>query len=97
MTSVFKFYKTSFLPITYMFFKNRINFGNLGNFMTVGDTFNSKLIFKIKNKYEKQYGQFEKWHLTFSSMYVIPTEKKFLDFRCVDGLLTHSILCCYVN
>jgi hypothetical protein len=32
----------------YMFFTNKINFGNLGNYVTVGDTFISKLIFKVK-------------------------------------------------
>jgi hypothetical protein len=30
-----------------MFFTNKINFGNLGNFVTVGDTFISWLIFKV--------------------------------------------------
>jgi hypothetical protein len=45
MTSALKFYKTSFyaifsnLHIKYMFFTNKINFGNLWNFVTVGDTF----------------------------------------------------------
>jgi hypothetical protein len=29
------------------FFTNKINFANLGNFVTVGDTFISKLIFKV--------------------------------------------------
>jgi hypothetical protein len=36
------------LRIKYMYFTNKINFGNLGNFVTVGDTFISKLIFKVK-------------------------------------------------
>jgi hypothetical protein len=30
------------------FFTNKINFGNLGNFMIVGDTFISCLTFKVK-------------------------------------------------
>jgi hypothetical protein len=48
MTSAFKFYKTSFydilsnLHIKYMFSTNKIDFANLGNFVTVGDTFISK-------------------------------------------------------
>jgi hypothetical protein len=35
---------------------------NLGNFVTVGDTFILRLTFKVKsqNKYKKQYRQFEK-------------------------------------
>jgi hypothetical protein len=36
------------LFLIHVFFTNKINFGNLGNFVTVGDTFISKLIFKIK-------------------------------------------------
>jgi hypothetical protein len=32
----------------YMFFTNKINFGNLWNFVTVGNTLTSKLIFKVK-------------------------------------------------
>jgi hypothetical protein len=54
MTSAFMFYKMSFfnaifsnLHIKYMFFTNKINFGNLGNFVTVGDTFISWLTFKV--------------------------------------------------
>jgi hypothetical protein len=54
MTSALKFYKTSFfyaifsnLYIKYFFFTKKINFGTLGNFVTVGDTFISKLIFKV--------------------------------------------------
>jgi hypothetical protein len=57
MTSaLLKFYKTGFLCYfflicilnMYMFFTNKINFGDLGNIVTVGNTFISKLIFKIK-------------------------------------------------
>jgi hypothetical protein len=33
---------------TCFFFTNKINFGNLGNFVTVGDTFISWLTFKVK-------------------------------------------------
>jgi hypothetical protein len=56
LPSAFMFYKTSFydifsnLHIKYMFFLNKINFANLGNFVTVGDTFISKLIFKFESK-----------------------------------------------
>jgi hypothetical protein len=45
MTSALNFYKTSififFLLFTYQIhvFTNKINFGNLGNFVTVGDTY----------------------------------------------------------
>jgi hypothetical protein len=45
MTSALNFYKTSFLG---HFFICILNFRNLGNFVTVGDTFISKLTFKIK-------------------------------------------------
>jgi hypothetical protein len=36
------------ISIKYMFFTNKINFGDLGNIVTVGDTFISKLIYKVK-------------------------------------------------
>jgi hypothetical protein len=45
MTSALCFIKRNFyaifsnLHIKYMFFTNKIDFGNLGNFVTVGDTF----------------------------------------------------------
>jgi hypothetical protein len=32
----------------------KINFGNLGNFVAVGDTFISKLIFEVKFKLESR-------------------------------------------
>jgi hypothetical protein len=54
MTSALMFYKRIFyaifsnLHIKYMFFINKINFGNLGNFVIVGDIFISWLIFKVK-------------------------------------------------
>jgi hypothetical protein len=36
------------LHVKYMFFTNKINFVNLGNFVTGGDFFISKMIFKVK-------------------------------------------------
>jgi hypothetical protein len=55
MTSALAFYKTNFLCYFFLicilntcFFTNKINFGNLGNFVTVGDTFISWLTIKVK-------------------------------------------------
>jgi hypothetical protein len=65
MTSALKFYKTGFFMLFFLMgilktcLKNKTN---LGNFVTVGDTFILRLTFKVKsqNKYKKQYRQFEK-------------------------------------
>jgi hypothetical protein len=37
------------------FFTNKINFGNLGNFVTVGGTFISWLTFKENSKFESTF------------------------------------------
>jgi hypothetical protein len=41
------------LHIKYIFFRNKINFGNLGNFVTVGDTFISNLNLNIIDIFRK--------------------------------------------
>jgi hypothetical protein len=55
MMSALMFYKTSFFMLFFLicilntcFLTNKINFGNLGNFVTVGDTFISWLTLKVK-------------------------------------------------